>query len=688
MASAYKPEKMSEDKLNAFLDSELRNTIGYGMAGDEISAQREQELRMYLNYPVGDEEEGRSKLQDSSIQDVVEGFLPGALAPFISSDKVVEFEPAGEEDKAQAEIATPYVNHIVMVDNPGVQIQYTWMKDAFLQKNGFVYAEWQEKERTRRIAQRVGYSGLLQYTQDPEIEIIQYSAFDAAGQPIDPAMLESGVVQLEALDYEVDFRRRWKEGRVTIRNIPPEYTIVTKTATCEDDARMIGWMERVTISDLREEGYDEAKLEKINFSDTGERPDDPSGERTTREQRQGGLNSDTKDGSTDPAGREVWRTVVWTRVDFDGDGKAELRKIVRAGGRMSGGVVLFNEEADEVPVISFTPIPMPHQLFGRSLAELAKPIQEAKTAMLRMVMDATYHTVYPRYKLLEQAMSDDTYDDLMLNIPGTPVRMNGDAVQPLNDAPDIGAAYQALEFFDRQREVRTPVTRQMQGVDPDVINDSSATEAKIQANASSQRQELVLRLYAEALSKLCRLVLRLVIKHQDKPRQMRLMNKVMEVDPRYWNADMDVSVRVGLGTGTKDQQVQGLMAIIQKQMEQLQLGLPTVDPSKLYNSSARLVESMGLTMPEMYFNDPDQQQQMQQQAPQGPSPEQQQAEAEQVQAAIDNAKEQGKQEGADAVKLEEIASKERMQERELGFRTVELQTRQQENVAQAQGLNV
>lgn len=663
---ANEPKKMDEEKLNSFIDAELRLTIGFSQTGDGISDERARNLAYYLNNPTDDEEEGRSKLQSSDVQDTVETFLPTLLAPFISSDEAMEFQPTSEEDEEYAEQATKYINHIVKIDNDSMRFQHTWAKDGLISKNGFIYADWCEREKTAVKFQTVDYFGLVTLQQDKEIDIQEFVAIDATGTRLEPdeseALIESeDPMAIEGVTFEIKFRRTWTEGRVKIENIPPEYFIVSASAKDIESARIVGWMERVTLSALREEGYDDDQLDKISF---GEEADaDPGGERTVREEAQGGSHN-LDDNSADPASRLVWRSCLWTRVDYDGDGKAELRKIVRAGAKETGGTILLNEEADEAPIVSFTPIPMPHQLFGRALADLAVPIQDGKTAMLRMGMDATFHTVHPRWSLVTSRANEHTWDDLMIDIPGMPVRMREDgAVTPLRDAPDIGAAYQMLEYLDQVREVRTPVSRQDTGVDADALNDKSATQAQIQANSSAMRKELILRIYAESLSKLFRIVNRLVIKHQDKPRLLRLYpdKPPVNVDPRYWNADMDVSVRVGLGTGTKDQQLQSLMTLHQIQMGDLQMGLPTVDIDKLYNTRARLVEFSGLSTPDLYFIDPQGQAedgQTQQPLPEDQAAQQQaqeqqkQQEAEQVQQAIEQAREAGKQEGMDAAKIQ------------------------------------
>lgn len=671
------PEKMNESKLNAYLDSELRDTIGNVNSGGEVSDERERNLSMYLNYPVGDEEEGRSQIQSSDVQDVIEALLPGTLAPFISTEQTFEFRPRGEEDVQQSEEANMAINYILNKENDGLSIQYTWQKDAFISKNGFVYADWEERERTRRDVLETGLLGLIDLANDPEVEVLEYQAKDAVtgqyleGEVIDAALqnpqLAQELANSYAIEIEVEYRRTMQEGRIKVQNIAPEYAIVSKTANSFEDSRVRGWQEQVTVSQLREEGYPEELIEKVPVSEEAEY--DINGERTTREQAQGGLLEDS-DSTTDPASQLVWRTVIWTYVDYDGDGIAELRKIIRAGySHNSGGQILYNEEAEECPMVDFTAVPMPHQAFGRAIADLVAPIQEAKTALLRANMDATYHTVYPRYKIIEGLASEDTYDDLMMDIPGLPVRMEGDAVAPLNDVSDIGATYNMLEYLDQMREVRTPVTRQDQGISADLINDKSATESQIMANASAMKKELIIRLYAERLAKLGSLMLRLFIKHQDKPKLLRMNpdEPPVAVDPRYWNADMDVSVKVGLGTGTKDQQMNALLLILREQKEALAAGSAIVDEEKLYNAQARLVELAGLSDAEMYWNDPAKREEQQQMVP-----------AEALQQAQAQAFEEGAQQGAQQatdqmqqmkmqVDLTKQASEERMQQREIAL---------------------
>jgi len=49
------------------------------------------------------------------------------------------------------------------------------------------------------------------------------------------------------------------------------------------------------------------------------------------------------------------------------------------------------------------------------------------------------------------------------------------------------------------------------------------------------------------------LMLRLMVKNSDAATMMRLNNTFQSVDPRVWDADMDVTANVGLGTGREEE---------------------------------------------------------------------------------------------------------------------------------------
>jgi hypothetical protein len=172
--------------------------------------------------------------------------------------------------------------------------------------------------------------------------------------------------------------------------------------------------------------------------------------------------------------------------------------------------------------------------------------------------------------------------------------------------------------MDTMKEKRTGVTAYNQGLDSNSLNKTASGMAQVMS-AAQQRIELVARTFAETgVKELFMLVHKLVRTHLTKPDIVRLRNKWVEVDPREWKARNDLTISVGLGAGNKDQQLVHLNNILQMQKEAIQVGL--TDPSKIYNSLAKLTQNAGFKNPEEFWTNPAENPQGQQQ-PDQPSAE-------------------------------------------------------------------
>jgi hypothetical protein len=80
--------------------------------------------------------------------------------------------------------------------------------------------------------------------------------------------------------------------------------------------------------------------------------------------------------------------------------------------------------------------------------------------------------------------------------------------------------------------------------------------------------ELMARVFCEmALKPLFLGIGRLLAKKQPKARMVRLRGKWVEIDPRQWTQQMDVTVNVALGASQTEKKVQALMAVASEQKE-------------------------------------------------------------------------------------------------------------------------
>jgi len=591
----------SETELLAIVEREEKQALGY-LYG-ELNDERAKALDYYDQEPFGDEVEGRSQIVTSDVQDTVEWILPSLIKIFTSSDKAVEFEPEMPADEAGAKQATQGVNYCFYRQNNGFLVLYSWFKDALLQKNGYCKVWWDDSKKVRKEK----YYGLtdmqfMMLGQQPEVEILAHTPNPDA--------------------HDVEIQITETTGRCRVEPVPPEEILVNREHRSVDlqDCRFVAHRCKKTASDLIEMGYDKKIIDKITSDDdqVENSPEWLARRRFDEEQQ------DDEDTNGDDATRTIWVTEAYILVDYDDDGIAERRKVIKAG-----KTVLENEECDYIPIISMAPIIRPHRHIGKSVAELAMDIQLIKSTLWRQSLDNLYLTNAPRSAVLSSASgtAQANLDDLLTVRPGGVVREYvPNAVRPLV-VPYVGQhSMQMIEYLDQQRMNRTGVNNLSSGLDADAIN-KTARGAVLAENQMMQKVELIARVFAETgVKALFKCMLYYLSKYSMKPMMFRLRDEFVEYDPRQWNHMMDMTVNVGLGTGNKDQQLLHLNTIMQIQEKMVMMGglNRTVTEKNVYQAAAKLVENAGFKSVEDFFTDPEKAPPQQPQ----PNPEEQKIQAE------------------------------------------------------------
>jgi len=186
--------------------------------------------------------------------------------------------------------------------------------------------------------------------------------------------------------------------------------------------------------------------------------------------------------------------------------------------------------------------------------------------MLRGLMDNVALTNSPRQGYVQGQVN---VDDLMNNEIGGLVRLK--SPQALVDiaTPFVaGQVLDAIQYMDMTVESKTGVSKASQGLDPDALQNTSATAARLQAQQGAGQIEVMARNLAEGgMKRLFKLMLNLMVENSCEETMMRLHGEFIPIDPREWNASMDVTVNVGLGTGREDQRQVALQQALQMQMQ-------------------------------------------------------------------------------------------------------------------------
>jgi hypothetical protein len=100
---------------------------------------------------------------------------------------------------------------------------------------------------------------------------------------------------------------------------------------------------------------------------------------------------------------------------------------------------------------------------------------------------------------------------------------------------------------------------------------------------------------------------RLIHKHQNEARSVKIAGQWRDIDPRAWEADVRCTVSVGLGTGAKEKQLMMLQMIQGDQVAWVQAygpATPVVTPQHLHNLVAEKLRVMGFKTPDKFFGDP------------------------------------------------------------------------------------
>ena len=623
-------KRMTEDELIALTDEELRQAIGYG--GGKLAEQRRKAEEYFYATPTGDlappEVEGRSAVVVPVVRNTIEAMLPQLMVKFTGGDTVVEFEPTQPEDEQKAQNCTDYLNYLFFKKCNGHAVTYSWFKDALKLKRGICKVWWDTRdEETREEYRGLSQVELAQIMDDPEVEVIEQKSYpdeddakqraqalqqlqqqlaqarQAAQQGQAPA-LQAGIqikAQIDrinqtpaALLYDIACKRKKTGGKLCVEPVPPEEFIINRGAKGNGTARMVGHVFKRTMSELRSMGY--KNLDNIGSGDESSR--NLNAETIERLSFDDEYYQSQNEASLDESQRTVWVKELYMRVDFDGDGVAELRKVTRAG-----NAILDNEVCDEDPFVSICPIPEPHKFFGLSVADLCMEGQKTETGLLRASIDNTFLEVNGRYGVVE---GQANLDDLLSSRPGGLVRMkNRDAVFRLDQGKgNIGETMSMLEYMKGFNEDSSGWSRLSQGNDPFSMNKpETATKSNIVTNKADMRVDLIARNFAEGFVELFRKMLKLVCQYHNKKVQIRLSGAWVDMDPREWRNQFDTTINVGLGVGSKDQQIQHLMALQNAQVQGMQIGIAT--PTNLYESSLEMGKAMGFKSSAKFFTKPD-----------------------------------------------------------------------------------
>ena len=583
-------EPVSEEELQNIITAEIDDAQDY--IDDVISPERALAGQYYKGEPFGNEEEGRSQAMSMDVRDTVQAMMPSIMKVFFAANNVVEFAPNGPEDIDSAQQATDYVNYCLTRDNNLFNECYSTFKDALIRKNGIMKVWWDtEKDVTTHYFTGLDEATFSVLQADVNIEVKDVE-ITYGEMMVETPMGMMG--QTQPATYDCTVVRTVEKGRLCVQSVPPEEFLIDRRARSIETAEFVAHRRYVTVSDLVKMGYDFDEVQDLGY----ETLDDFEGNDEAFDRNPQAFVQIT--GRTDTTSRKVLYIEGYVYVDMDGDGIAELCRVCVAG---TANKILHYEPCDFIPFVDFCPDPEPHTFFGMSIADVTMDIQLIKSNILRNTLDSLAQSIHPRTGVVEGQVN---LEDVMNTEVGGIIRMRAPGmVQPFT-MPFVGQqAFPMLQYMDELRENRTGISKAAAGLDANALQSSTRAAVAATISAAAQHIELICRIFAETGMKgLFKKSLQLITKNQDAPRMVRLRNSFVPIDPRVWDANMDVVVNVALGTGSNEEKMAFLGQVAAKQEMLMQMGAPLVDMQGYYNTLAQMMALAGYKDPTVFFKDP------------------------------------------------------------------------------------
>lgn len=608
--------EISEEDLLKIFKKEVEDA---SLLQDERQSNQEQATDYFYGrlpgVPTGENSDNMSAFVSTDVADAVESVL-AEIVPAFSGQSPVEFVPSSEADEAQADLETRAVNHTANSCGAFMAINMAG-KDALLRRAGIVKVWWEDKTSVKYEPFEANIEVLPQMMQAGQDETVEFA---------EAAMDEmTGMVS-------GSIRRYTKKGRPRIAAVPRDEFLISSDATNPnaDEARFVGHQRPVSRSYLIELGFDRDTVEELK-SETGAE----SGARAARYRDYGEALSN----SPDPSTEQVMVVEGYYHIDFDGDGIAELRRIVTGGGSEGTDELLINEPWDAQPFCIGVPYLGIYSWDGVSLFDKLKSVQDVKTALTRDLLDATRRNVRQRIGAVEREVN---MDDLMSSVMGGVVRMKSSGgVFPIPDVQIPPQLFNVLQYMDEVRKDKGGGAIDA-AAQVNALAGDTAHGLERMMSAAEQVNAMVAKNLAETLIKPLYLKLHALLRsYQQNPLVIPGSTGWQSANPAQWSPRDNMVVSLGMSVGERTRRSAALGQINQQQMMAMGNGMDgiLVSPVQIYQTLIDQVRMAGLPSPEQYWINPaspeaQQAAQAKQQAAQQQAQIQQQAAQQQLQVPI------------------------------------------------------
>ena len=589
-------EKVTDEQLINLVESGVQNSVGDWLNSSDLAYERIRSTYEYAGVPVGHlSPQGVSSIVDTSTTETVEAFSAILSDLFLNNQRLARFVPYNDSPGAykNAKDASLLVNYCLFKQNNGWEILESWMKCALLWKNGIIRWDYVEDyEYIFEEYEKITQPRLDEILSEDDVEIVGDLQFE---NDVDT----QGESELVYVD--VRLRRKINKSKVKLELIPPESFRISREASSIENAEFVGLQSTYTRSEMRKMWPEMSEtlseddwnaLGSESWNGTSRYSEDIAARKlvTGQEYWQGSTNIDL---TPLEANREVTVTECWLRVDRDGDGIAELKRFIIAGTH-----VLLEEDVDMIPLASLSPINIPFEFYGLSIADFTRSSTLASTAILRGFVENTYLTNYSP-KLADPNVVD--FSALQNMKPKQIIPTNGNPAAAVSamvpEAMSTGTV-PLLEHLQMIKEQATGMSKAAQGLN-DTLYVSGNSEQKLAAvqSASQKRIQQIARRFAETgFKRLCLGVYHTMRRCMNEKISCKIAHSFSDINPSELPRNLECEIFVDIGENSNLNKIQKLKSLGQEILPALKaqgVGM-IVRPEAPASLATQLVEAMGM----------------------------------------------------------------------------------------------
>ncbi len=565
---------LTQDRIVAILRQELTKAQGWDQ--DELAANREKAFNYFYNRARGDEAAGRSQVQSSDVSDMIEAVLAN-IGPILTKETLIQFEASGEEDEDQAQLESDFVSYMVAGQNDGYVAILSAVKDALLLRNGFLHVGIETEHREER------------YTEDNLTEPQVQATLDSQDQE---TRYEIRNLERDGDTLKVSWNKITHKRELRVRAVAPENLLYSADHDTPylSSCRMVFERRLLSQTDLLGMGYPMSQIEELPCIDA-----DTKADATARRQDQDQVNE-----AVDPANRliETWEAYAW--IDKSENGEAELRHI-----HFAHNEILLDEPADWVPYATGSPFIVPHRVYGQSLYDKLRLVQDSKTDFLRQWHDNARRSNH--VKLIYNPLTTEE-NDVLSGRPGG-IRSKDPANVGQVQVNDMGASLMmALDYMDKVRTERGGASLDLAAAEMQLAaKNVGDMGVERQMSGKEKLATMMTSLLANTMIREIYLLAHMTLRAQ-MPGELtaKLNGKWVRVDPSQWPERKKVNVMTGLSASEKMQRMTALQGVIDMQIQMLTNGQEgeLVDKGNLHNAILDWCRTAGLENIEQYWIDP------------------------------------------------------------------------------------